>query len=317
MIRILLIIFLFVVALKAIEDLDSLEAAQYLSLSNAVIVFTSQDGLSSGVYRFTYVDTEMTMYNLPFQYQFEPLTENSNLFMILDLGYSNTRSDRDIDVDTNSTTSPILNITNQLQSYVVGLGIGVRYKATENSELQFGGELLYSRLGLFSRTERALDGSISHFFDNTRDTYSYKLLAEYIYHREIHKHKVYTRFNYKLYKSFSDIKIREIIGGIIEDIKSLRSQTSVASVTLSYETNSLYSYHDMSFTMEPYLKGNYIWGDMADVVQIDAYGTAGVSFYWNTPEKSANIYRYFIEPSISKGHGIEGLNLGIGFSLDF
>jgi len=314
--RIFLIIFLAIVSLKAIEDLDNLEAGRYLSLSNAVIVFTSQDGLSSGVYRFTNVDTEMTMYNLPFQYQFDPLTENSNLFMILDLGYSNTRSDRDVDVDNNSTT-PVLNIENQLQSYVVGLGIGIRYKATEHSELQFGGELLYARLGLFERKGGGLDDSINNFFGQTRDTYSYKLLAEYIYHRKIHEHKVYTRFNYKLYKSFSDIKVGEIIDGIVDDLKSLRSQTSVASVTLSYETNPLYSYHDMSFTMEPYLKGNYIWGDMAEVAKINGYGTAGLSFYWNTPQKSANIYRYFIEPSISKGYGIEGLNLGVGFSLDF
>jgi len=314
--RLLLIFFLLILSLKAVEDLDSLEAGRYLSLSNAVIVFTSQDGLSSGVYRFTNIDTQMTMYNLPFQYQFDPLTEHTNLFMILDLGYSNTKSDRDIDVDNNSST-PILNIENQLQSYVVGLGVGVRYKATEHSELQFGGEFIYSRLGLFTRTDRALDGSVGHFFDDTRDTYSYKLLAEYIYHRQIHKHKVYTRFNYKLYKSFSDIKIGEIVGGIVDDIKSLRSQTSVASVTLSYETKPLYRYKDMSFTLEPYLKGNYIWGDMAEIAKINGYGTAGLSFYWNTPEKSAYIYRYFIEPSISKGYGIEGLNLGIGFSLDF
>jgi len=314
--RILVLIFLTFVSLKAVEDLDSLEVSRYLSLSNAVIVFTSQDGLSSGVYRFTNVDTQMTMYNLPFQYQFDPISEHSNLFLILDLGYSNTRSDRDVYLDNNSS-NPVLNIENQLQSYVVGLGIGIRYKATEHSELQFGGELLYSRLGLFDRTDGSLDDSVVNFFNDTRDTYSYKLLAEYIYHREIKKHKVYTRFNYKLYKSFSDIKIAEIIGEIVEDVKSLRSQTSVASVTLSYETNPLYRYHDMSFTMEPYIKGNYIWGDMADIAQINGYATAGMSFYWNTPQKSAYIYRYFIEPSISKGYGIEGLNLGVGFSLDF
>ena len=307
--RTLILFFLLLTSLQATQELDNLEAGKYLSLSNAVIVFTSQDGLSSGVYRFTEIDTEMVMYNLPFQYQFEPLTEKSNLFMILDLGYSNTRSDRAID-DTNDT---VLNYTNQLQSYIAGLGIGIRYKATQNSELQLGVEFLYSRLGLFERKGDGLDGSIDNFFSETRDTYSYKILAEYIYHRTINKHKVYTRFNYKLYKSFSDIKLKDIVG----DVLSLRSQTMVGSVTLSYETNPLYSYHDMSFTMEPYLKGNYIWGDMADIAKINGYGTAGLSFYWNTPEKSAYIYRYFIEPSISKGVGLEGLNLGIGFSLDF
>ncbi len=316
MIRSVILSFLLVFSLRAIENLDSLEVGRYLSLSNAVIVFTSQDGLSSGVYRFTNVDTQMTMFNLPLQYQFDPISEKSNFFMILDLGYSNTQSDRDVGVDQNATT-PVLNIENQLQSYVVGLGIGVRYKVTEHSELQVGGEFLYSRLGLYARTGGALDGSVSGFFDETRDTYSYKLLAEYIYHRKIAEHKIYTRLNYKLYKSFSDIKIGEIVDDIIVDVKSLRSQTSVASLTLSYESDPLYRYKEMSFTLEPYLKGNYIWGDMADVTKINGYGTAGLSFYWNTPEKSVYIYRYFIEPSISKGYGIEGLNLGLGFSLDF
>ena len=310
--RIIIVILLLFTSLKAIEDLNSLEAGQYLALSNAVIVFTSQDGLSSGVYRFTNIDTEMLMYNLPLQYHFEPLTDKTNVFMIIDMGYSNTHSDRDINV-----SDKVLNTSNQLQSYVFGVGIGLRYKATEHSELQVGGEFLYSRLGLFEREGGGLDGSVSNFFDEMRDTYSYKILAEYIYHREINKHKVYTRFNYKLYKSFNEIKIGEIVGDVVGDVLSLRSQTSVASVTFSYETNPLYRYQEMSLTLEPYIKGNYIWGDMAEVAQINGYGTAGLSFYWNTPEKSAYIYRYFIEPSISKGYGIEGLNLGIGFSLDF
>ncbi len=310
--RIIVIIFLFFVSLKAIQDLNDLEAGQYLSLSNAVIVFTSQDGLSSGVYNFTNINTEMLMYNLPLQYHFDPLTEKTNAFMIIDMGYSKTKSDRDI-----NASGKVLNISNQLQSYVLGIGIGLRYKATEHSELQFGGELLYSRLGLFDRGGKGLDDSVSNFFDEMRDTYSYKILAEYIYHREIKKHKVYTRLNYKLYKSFNEIKIAELVENAITDVLSLRSQTSVASVTFSYETNPLYSYKEMSLTLEPYLKGNYIWGDMADVAKINAYGTAGLSFYWNTPEKNAYAYRYFIEPSVSKGYGIEGLNLGIGFSLDF
>ena len=155
----IMMILLLFVSLNAIQDLDDLEAGQYLSLSNAVIVFTSQDGLSSGVYNFTNINTKMQMYNLPLQYHFEPLTEKTNIFMIIDMGYSNTHSDRDINV-----SNKVLNITNQLQSYVVGVGVGLRYKATEHSELQVGGEFLYSRLGLFEREDGALDGSVSNFF---------------------------------------------------------------------------------------------------------------------------------------------------------
>ena len=97
----------------------------------------------------------------------------------------------------------------------------------------------------------------------------------------------------------------------------MRSQTSVASLMVGFETNSLYNYHQMSLTLEPFVKGNYIWGDLANVAQLSGYGTVGMSAYWNTPKSDVYVYRYFIEPSISKGDGLEGLNLSVGFSLDF
>lgn len=299
------------------SSLDDLGASAYLAAANAAIVFTSQDGLSSGIYRFTNINSEMQMYNLPLQYQFEPLTEKSNVFMMFDMGYSSATSDRSIE-DANGS---LLNIHNSLQTYVGGIGAGIRYKATEHSYLLFGGEVLYSRLGLRVRPEDDDDINgkvIKDLFDQSfKDNYSYKLLAEYVYHREIHKHKVYTRFNYKLYKTFNEIDLGEILGDVVNDVISLQSQTSVASVTISYETNPLYTHNDMTLTLEPYLKGNYIWGDLATVAQINGYGTLGLAGYWNTPKKSVYISRYFIEPSISKGYGLEGINLSLGFSLDF
>jgi len=310
----LLILFLLALTLKADEVLDSLARDVYLASINSVIVFTSQDGLSSGLYKFTNIDTEMQMYNLPLQLHFDPLTEKSNLFLILDMGYSDSYSDREIPI-----AGEILHKDNRMQTYVGGIGLGVRYKATEHSSIQFGGELLYSRVGVTARVGDGLsEEDIKNFFSSDfNDNYSYKLLAEYIYHRIINEHKVYVRVNYKLYQTLSEIRVGDIVEDIVGDIFSLRSQTSVASATLSYETSPLFSYKEMDFTLEPFIKGNYIWGDLAKVAQINGYGTLGLSAYWNTPEKKAYISRYFIEQSISKGYGIEGLNLSIGFSLDF
>ena len=300
--------------LRADEVLDSLARDAYLASINAVIVFTSQDGLSSGLYRFTNIDTDMRMYNLPLQFHFDPLTEKSNLFFILDMGYSDSYSDREIPLD-----EELLHKGNRMQTYVGGIGLGIRYKATEHSSLQIGGEFLYSRVGVTTRSGDGLsDEDIKNFFSSDfNDNYSYKLLAEYIYHRKIAKHKIYARVNYKLYQTLSEIRVGDIIEDVVGDIFSLSSQTSVASATLSYETSPLYSYKEMSFTLEPFVKGNYIWGDLATVAKINGYGTLGLSAYWNTPEKSVYIYRYFIEPSISKGYGLEGVNLSLGFSLDF
>ena len=312
--RIVLLWMLLFSTIKAQGTLEGLALEQYLAAANAVIVFTSQDGLSSGIYNFTKTGTQMRMYNLPLQYHFDPLTDNSNLFMTFDMGYSDSRNDRAVDIN-----GTLLNIDNQLQSYIGGVGLGIRYKVASHSAILFGGEIIYSRLGVSTRTGDGLsEDDISSFFDkNAKDNFSYKLFVEYVYRRTIHEHKIFLKSNYKLYHTLNEFKVPEVVEGVVTDVLSLSSQTSVFSLLCGYETNPLYRYDEMSFTMEPFLKGNYVWGDLADVAQINFYGTAGLSFYWNTPEKSAFIYRYFIEPSISKGDGLEGLNLSIGFSLDF
>lgn len=312
--RTIILSILLFVSLKATTLDQQLAQDAYLATVNAAIVFTSQDGLSSGVYRFTKIDTEMRMYNLPLSYHFDPLTENINLFMIFDLAYSDTRSDAAVDVN-----GTLLNIDNRLQTYVGGIGGGIRYRATEHSGILFGGELLYSRVGITARADDGLGGSdIDNFFsDDFNENYSYKLFAEYDYHRKYLGYDVYTKLNYKLYKTLSKLDFTDIVEGAVDDIVSLKSQTTVASLIMGFETDPLYSSGTMNLTLEPYLKGNYIWGDLAKVLQINSYATTGVSIYWNTPKKSLYIYRYFIEPSVSRGEGLEGLNLSMGFSLDF
>lgn len=313
--RIIFLFFLFVCSSKATTLDEQLAQDAYLATVNAAIVFTSQDGLSSGVYRFTKIDTQMRMYNLPLSYHFDPLTENINLFMVLDMGYSDTRNDRAVE-DVNGT---FLHHENRLQTYVGGIGGGIRYRATEQSDLLLGGEILYSRVGATARVGDSLGGSdvINFFSDDFNENFSYKLFGEYDYHREYRGYDIYTKLNYKLYKTLSTLDFTDIVESIVDDVVSLNSQTTVASLIMGFETDSFYNYHEMSLTLEPYIKGNYIWGDLAKVAHIDSYVTIGSSLYWNTPEKSAYIYRYYIEPSISRGNGLEGLNLSVGFSLDF
>jgi len=312
--RVLLLITLFIGSVGAATIEEQLAQDAYLATVNASIVFTSQDGLSSGRYRFTNLDTDMTIYNLPLRFHFDRITENSNLFVMTDMGYSDTRHEGKVEDNTT-----LLEYSNRLQTYVVGLGGGLCYHLNSHSKLLFGGEILYSRIGISAREESLIDDStVINFFDGDfSENYSYKLLAEYLYEREIKGHDIYAKVNYKLYKTLTEFKVSELLEGIIDDLETMRSQTSIASLMIGYETASLYRYNKMSLTLAPYLKGNYIWGDLADVGAVNGYGTVGVSLYWNTPEKAAYIYRYFIEPSISKGYGLEGLNLSLGFSLDF
>lgn len=284
----------------------------YLANINAAIVFTSQDGLSSGVYRFTKIDVEMRMYNLPLCYQFDPFSETMNLFLITDLAYSNTRNDSDVQDVPNDG---ILNLDNRLQTYVGGIGGGVRYKMSSHSDLSLGAELLYSRVGVSVRAKDGLNESdvINFFQEDFSENFSYKLLLQYDYYRLYRGNEVYFKANYKFYKTFAEFGLESLVDSVV----SLDTQTQVASLSVGTETDTLYSYKGMSLIMEPYLKANFIAGDLAKVTEVKSYATFGTAFYWNTPKKSAYIYRYFIEPSVSRGEGLEGLNLSLGFSLDF
>ncbi|MDA3946513.1 MAG: hypothetical protein PF439_07520 [Helicobacteraceae bacterium] len=312
--RILFLLFLFLSSLTAETLKEQLAQDAYLATVNAAMVLTSQDGLSSGVYRFTKIDTVMRMYNLHLLNHFDPLTENTNLFMALDIAYSDTRSDAAVDVN-----GTLLQLDNRLQTYVGGIGGGLRYRATEHSNLLFGGEILYSRVGITVRDKDGLSSSdVENFFsDGFNDNYSYKIFAAYRYRRKYRGYDIYTQLNYKLYKTLSELNFTDIVEGVVGDVVSLHSQTSVASLTLGFETDTIYCYHDMHLTLEPYAKGNYIWGDLATVTQVNSYATVGLGIYWNTPEKSGYVYRYFIEPSVSRGNGLEGLNLSLGANFDF
>jgi len=216
--RRLLLFFLLFTNLKAATLDEQLAQDAYLATVNAAIVFTSQDGLNSGIYRFTKLDTLMRMYNLPLTYHFDPLSDKTNVFMVFDMGYSDTRSDST--VEENGT---ILKLDNRLQTYVGGIGLGLRYRATEHSALLFGGEILYSRVGLTARLGDGLDISdVENFFaDGFNDNYSYKLFAEYDYQREYKGYAVYTKLNYKLYKTLAKLDLTDVGKEIIAAISPL------------------------------------------------------------------------------------------------
>jgi hypothetical protein len=261
------------------------------------------------------------MYNLPLSYQFDPLYENTNLFMVFDLAYSDTRNNTELqNVDPSTQTSdPILHVDNRLQTYVGGIGGGLRYRLGWHAHFSIGGEILYSRVGVSVRSSEGLnDSDIKNFFkDDFNENYTYKLFAQYEDQRRYSGYRTYFKLNYKLYKTISELNFSDIVGDVVGDVVSLNSQTYVASLSAGVETDPIICYHGMSLTLEPYLKANYVGGDLADVIQVTNYGTVGLSAYWNTPEKSAHIRRYFIEPSLSRGDGLEGYNLSFGFSLDF
>ena len=308
--RIILFAFFISSSILAASTLEQKLGDSYLASVNAAVVLTTDNGLSTGIYRFSEVDTEMRTYNLPLSYHFEPLIKDMNFFLLFDLGYSDTRA-----VGEHTGKTRTLTLENRFQTYLIGLGGGLQYRLTEHSDLRVGGELLYSRVGLTVRHTDSLDGSVveNYYSNGLNDNYTYSFFTEYDYRRMFKGHEIYTTLSYQTYKTYSKINMQQLS----DDTILLNSQTSVISLLVGFETDSLYNYKTMHLSLEPFVKASHVRGDLADIAKISNYATAGFDIYWNTPEKDLYVYRYYIGPSISKGSGFEGVNLGMGFSLGF
>lgn len=73
----------------------------------------------------------------------------------------------------------------------------------------------------------------------------------------------------------------------------------------------------MYLTLEGYLRGSYLGGDIARVVQFDGYGTVGGVGYWYVKDTVAYVKRFYLEISTIQADGLRGYNVGLGLSLDY
>ncbi len=83
------------------------------------MVFTSQEGLNSGHYRFTDIGIKMDIYHLPFLYQLDVGNEMINMFMMGNVGYSRAFGNEDINI----AAYPELSHENQTNTYTGGAGL--------------------------------------------------------------------------------------------------------------------------------------------------------------------------------------------------
>ncbi len=290
---------------------EDIATRAYQANINALMVFTSQEGLSSGHYRFTNVGAEMNVAHLPFIYHLAPYDEKMNFFIVGNVGYSKTSLYESIEVDTDRSESERLEYDNQLQTYTGGLGFGLRYKTDYGIDILAGIEFIYSRTGITLREpdDDIGDAIVGFFNGKFNDNLTYKLLTQFEYHTEYEGSHPYARLSYKLYETKA--------GFNFDELASFSTQASVTSLGAGVESPRLYSYDDMYLTLEGYLYGHYLGGDIVDVVGFEAYSTVGAVAYWYTQNSPTWAERFFLEVSTVKSGGLEGYNLGIGFTVDF
>jgi len=297
-----LLLFFFITAnAQTIEDVAK---KAHLANINALLIFTSQDGLNSGLFHFTKVGVDMEVYNLPFKYQFAS-SSNLNYFLVGNVGYSRVYISEDIVIPPSGN----LNYDNHLRTYTAGLGGGVRYKLRQDLYCMGGLELIYSRSG--TSVKEPDDGTgeaIEDFFNkNYNNNISYKVFAEAEYKPKFELLHPYAILSYKIYDTKSTFALSEF--------STFKSQSSVLASSFGAESNKLLGNDNSYVTLEAYCHFNYLEGAVVESTKLNKYVKVGAVSYWYTDAFSSYIKRFFLEASSIHADGLQGYNIGVGFTL--
>jgi len=294
--------------LRAAEEPGDLAGEASRANINAVVVFTSKDGLNSGYYDFTRANASMAVVHVSDRYQFGGTRNGFNGFVSGGAGYSETWMTRDVRPEPAKEES--LTLSNLLQTYTGALGGGVRYVDANGIGLSAGLELIYSRVRFKNRSDSEFGDIVDDFFSghyNDNLTYRFMLLAEYtVRYRGF---LPYVKFSYNLYETKSAFSI--------EEMSRFTSQSGVTSFAVGAESPPLIRRGAEYLTLEAYLWGSYLGGDLPRVVGFDGYGTVGATAYWYVPKRLKFIRRFFVDLSTIQADGLHGYNLGLGFSVGY
>jgi hypothetical protein len=286
------------------KDLEDIASQAHIASVNTLLIFTSSEGLNSGRYHFSNVGVDMDVAHLPFTYQ---LADQGgwNPFVMGNVGYSRVKLSKDIIAPVGGR----LDYNNHLRTYTAGLGGGVRYKLSKDLSVLTGLELIYSRSGASVRQpDDDLGDVIEDFFNqNYTNNWSYELLFQGEYTPTLHHCKPYVRFLYKIYDTKATFSFNEML--------RLASQSSIATLSFGVESLALHHFNANYITLEGYYHANYLQGDVKDVVKFQAYSTFGGVAYLYTPQKPFWASRFFLELSSVVAHGLEGYNVGVGFTF--
>ena len=278
----------------------------HLANINALLIFTSQNGLNTGLFHFTNVGVDMEIYSLPFEYQFKS-DSNINYFLVGNVGYSRVFVSKDIVLPPNSR----LTYDNHLRTYTAGLGMGMRYMFSDELRFLGGLEFIYSRSGAsVKKPDNDIGDAIEDFFNkNYNDNLSYKFFVEAEYKPKLESFNPYFKIGYNLYDTKSNFTF--------DELSDIQSESSVVSASIGLESNELFRFDSSYLALEGYLNLNYLSGDVEKSVQFDTYSKVGAVTYLYLDDKNSWIKRFFLEASSVNADGLDGYNIGIGFTINY
>ncbi len=304
--RIVYLLFIYTLSLQS-STVENISTKAHIANINTLLIFTSQDSLSSGKYHFTNIGIDMEVYNLPFTYHLDS-DDKFNYFILGNVGYSKVNLSKGINIIPQGR----LNYENHIRTYTAGLGAGLRYKLSDELHISGGLEFIYSRSGAsVKKPDDGIGDAIEDFFnDNYNDNISYKffVLGEYAPYLSKY-YNPYINLSYKLYETKSSFSF--------DELSTFESQSSVTNFKIGAESSELYTFNTNYLTLEAYLNANYLSGSVSQTIELNHYASVGAVSYLYTPNSISWIKRYFLEVNSIRAEGLEGYNIGVGFTIDY
>ena len=308
---ILLILSIQSIANEFTKALTDAAKRAYLINVNAVMLFTSQDMLSSGKYKFG-DDDKIHIMNLPFIHHFNPYNRYLNFYVNGSAGYS--RRDESLDINKLFGTSGLPNDHVEFDTYALKLGGGVRVTPGYDLEMLFGGALIYTHIKNSydynsPESEAILKPAFDEVFANKNsDNFSYEFFMQYGYFPDFSGWKPYTLLSFHFFETHSDLTING---------NDYTTNSSVSKLKAGLRTPELVSVYHVPMSLGGFIEGNLIHGDLDVDLGFDRYGAVGASLHFGTKFYTDLIEELSVEYSRVDGDGISGYNIGMGFDIAF
>ena len=292
------------------EDNTQNDAQRFLlATTNSLMIFTSQDLMSSGRYSFDDgANTRVKITSIPFTYHFEPsFTKWFNFFAYGSVGKSQTYTEVFWNIfDELDTTT--------FDTYAIKAGGGMRVKSSYDLEFLMGVSFIYSYIqnsyqfnSQFSQDNREVLEEL--FANKNLINYSYEFFSTLAYRPNFGGYKPYILLNFHLYDTKANLEA--------ENLTNLTTKSSLSQLKLGIETKELiFPYKDIGVSFEVYTIGNGLDGDVAETF-IDTYGESGILTHLYTKSHIYGISRFSLGYSQVLGENFSGYNLGFGLSLGF
>ncbi len=293
------------------DDLTDVLKKAYLININSLMIFTSQDMLSSGKYKFG--DDTMRITNLPFIHHFKPYNRYFNFYVNGSAGYS--RKEHPIHLNEIFDTWDLPDDHVEYDTYALKIGGGIRVTPGYDLEMLFGGAIIYTHIkNQYDYNSPESEAILKPIFDkafanDSSDNFSYELFMQYGYVPDFSGWKPYALLAYHYFDTKSDFSF--------QSFSNYSTQSSISKLKLGLRTPDLFTVHHVPTSLGSYVEGNALHGDLNDVLGFDSYGALGASLHFGTGYYTEWIEELSVEYSKVDGDGISGYNIGMGFDIAF